>query len=164
MKRSFLLIFILVIFQAINAKAQVVFLKSYPKLKVDIALTNKIFTHVDSVKVQISLTNKADTTQKVLFDKPNTRYPWGTSAFIMDSRGKRIDAINSRATVSAAAFSEKQAEQYMYYLQSGKTLTGSYYLTGLMIFTEPTMIKPGKYYLYIIKDGNKSNRVSFTLK
>src|SRR5438309_6161915 len=72
-KRPFYLFIVFLTLTTLSLKAQLIILKTYPKVDVKISFPdNSSFKITDTIKFMISITNHEKITQKLLFGKPDT--------------------------------------------------------------------------------------------
>jgi hypothetical protein len=117
--------------------------------------------NIEELKINIKIINNSDSTQRVLFDKPNRKRPWSTCGYLFNKAQEKITAVNCPDILSSSAYTLKELKDYFYYLNKGQTIDKDFRLVDLIWITKP--LSPGKYKFYIYYSGNKSNVISFKL-
>ncbi|HEY4323097.1 MAG TPA: hypothetical protein VGN20_03905 [Mucilaginibacter sp.] len=139
-----------------------------PEVKVAILLLKNSYIKTDSIKVQVTITNKSTKDQKVIFGKHSGSMPWGMSANVVNKYGKSVTESTTRALTDSHFYFESELEKkgYYYYLKPGEKDTWTYYLDKILVFNYDNFnqLKPGTYNLELSYFGNPSNKITFIIQ
>lgn len=138
-----------------------------PVVEVKISMPDTIFDFGDPLPISIRLTNAADTSVRLLFDRPiTTGSPWNTFVFVKDMvSGKSVVKLGNLGMFSSQIYSSKDLEPYYFVLEPGQSYSKEYILSHIAIFdTHGYDLHRGTYDLQLFFYNNRSNTVRFTVK
>jgi len=164
--RTFIFLFS-IFMSSLPCEGQSAFISRFPKVSVEVKLADHSFQSLDSVKFLLTVTNRTDSSQKLLFDRPKMTYPWGTFVTIIDriTNDTVTEAIN-REMLSSKIYSEQELKDLRAFetLKSGASISQSYFLANLAILKDYKQdLPPGKYKCVLSYYGNISNTFDFTI-
>jgi hypothetical protein len=137
----------------------------FPKVDVTVQLLKNRFKSFESIQFIMTITNRSDTIQSLLFDKPFKSYPWGT--FVVISKdGDTISANVNREILSSTLYSENdlKAKGAFYNLRPRDSLKHMYLLADVVILKDYQLhLKNGEYNFSLSYYGNQSNQVTFNI-
>jgi len=142
--------------------------ESFPKVDLKISVQDTVLNYGDNVLLNISLTNKGNEEQKLLFDKPkvSTGGPWATIGNVTDIRTKKsVLKYENKAMLSSQLYTEDQLKDKYYYLKPGQTIKGQYELTDIVVLNSSDNLLPkGTYDVQLFYHINPSNVVTIKIQ
>jgi len=163
--RQFIIFSIILISLSQSSFGQNALITVFPKVDVTVQLLKKRFKSFDSIQFIMTITNRSDTIQSLLFDKPSKSYPWGTFVVIR----KDVDTISAdvnREILSSTLYSENElkAKGDFYNLRPRDSLEHMYLLADVVILKDYQLhLKNGEYNFSLSYYGNQSNQVTFNI-
>ena len=140
----------------------------FPKVEVVLALKDTVLHYGDRIYLNISLKNKGNEPQKVLFDQPalSTGGPWAMSGRVTDIKTNRsVLKYENKAVVSSQLYTEDELNDKYYDLQHGQSIQRQYALSDIVVFDAANHCLPkGTYHLQLFYYSNPSNVVTFKIK
>jgi len=135
---------------------------------IQISLNDTILNYGDKILLNISLTNKSNEQQKILFDKPviSTGGPWSTTGKVTDIN-KKISVLKyeNKAMLSSQIYMEDELKDKYYYLKSGQTINRQYELTDIVVFnTADNLLPKGTYEVQLFYHLNPSNVLTIIIQ
>lgn len=139
-----------------------------PKVEVKISAPNTTFKFGDRIILNIKLTNRSKTNQRILFDKPivSTGGPWATSATVTDIKTNRnVVKYQNKAVLSSQIYSDEKLDGYYYYLFTGQSIEGKYDLNDIIVLNSADdNLQKGIYAIQLFYCENASNTLEITIK
>jgi hypothetical protein len=143
-------------------------IENFPNVDIKISVKDTLINYGDDLLLNISLTNKGNEEQKLLFDKPkvSTGGPWATTGNLIDVKTKKsVLKYGNKPILSSQIYAEEQLKDKYYYLKPGQTIKGQYELSDIVVFNSPDNLLPkGTYELQLFYHLNPSNVVTIKVQ
>lgn len=147
----------------LNGSSQQVQTQLKPNIAVLCSLNKDSFRIGEKIVVRIQLKNNTDTLQSVWFQKLSTGSPSLTSVKIANKEtGESIVRYESRGRFSSQLYTADQIKILSTNLNPEESICQECDLKNLVEFKD-SVINSGVYELYVISNGNESNRVNFKI-